>query len=32
MQRAFDEKMQEVKVELQRGRTRIIEMIDDKSR
>ena len=32
MQRAFDDRMLEVQAELQRGRTRIIEMIDEKTR
>ena len=32
MQRQFDTRMQEMQVELQRGRTRLIEMIDEKTR
>ena len=32
MQRQFDTRMQEMQVELQRGRTRLIEIIDEKTR
>lgn len=32
MQRSFDHRVQEMQIELQRGRTRMIEMIDEKTR